>query len=100
MKTCIVDSYGIVGTELNIDVALNSNKKPIPYISYYTASKPKIARWADTVDLTADTLGAGAVEDVFTGNWEVSYIPTSTQNHTPEKASNKKKLPHEKCRSF
>ena len=79
MKTCIVDSYGIIGTELSIDVALDDNSKPVPYISYYSASRPKIARWVNTTALSSSTLARGAIEDAFTGAWEVSYIPTSSK---------------------
>lgn len=79
MKTCLVDSYGIIGTRLNIDVALNSSNKPIPYISYYSSSRPKIARWSDSVSLTSSSLTNGATDDQFTGSWEVSYVPTSSK---------------------
>ena len=79
MKTCIVDSYGIIGTRLNIDVALNSNNTPIPYISYYSASRPKIARWSDAVNLTSSSVIDGATDEQFTGYWEVSYVPTSSK---------------------
>ncbi|MBR1722940.1 MAG: hypothetical protein IJ727_10735 [Treponema sp.] len=79
MKTCIVDSYGIIGTRLNIDVALNSNNTPIPYISYYSASRPKIARWSDAVNLTSSSVINGATDEQFTGYWEVSYVPTSSK---------------------
>ena len=83
--TCIVDSYGIIGTELNIDVVQDSNNKPVPYISYYAGScaKPKMAYWAGNTTLSVSALstdsGTGAVEDVFTGGWEVTVIPTSSK---------------------
>ena len=87
---CIVDSYGIIGTELNIDVVQDDSeeeneKKPIPYISYYAGScaKPKMAYWAAGTSLSVSILnkdsGNGAVEEVFTGGWEVSVIPTSSK---------------------
>ena len=80
VKKCIVDSYGIIGTELNIDVALNDAGNPVPYISYYAGScaRPKIAYWAGT-DITSATLLNSAVDEVFTGVWEVSVIPTSSK---------------------
>ncbi|MBO4858927.1 MAG: hypothetical protein J5527_10485 [Treponema sp.] len=72
-KTCLVDSYGIIGTELNIDVALK-NGKPVPYISYYANScvKPKTAYLVGSID----SLKEGAVDEIFTGEWEISIIPT------------------------
>ena len=79
-KKCIVDSYGIVGTELNIDVALKDNK-PVPYISYYGSScaRPKVAYWAgDESIATASTL-EGAEDEAFTKSWEVSIIPSSSK---------------------
>ena len=81
-KTCIVDSYGLIGTELNIDVALNSSGNAIPYISYYAGScaHPKTAHWAGTTSLaSATTLGSVDDEEYFTGAWEVSIIPTQSK---------------------
>ncbi len=75
VKTCIVDSNGIVGDNLMIDVALE-NGKAIPRISYYNSSskKPKMAYLVDTTEENPD----GAKDDLFTGKWEVTVIPTST----------------------
>lgn len=80
-QTCIVDSYGLIGTELDIAVALDASGSPLPFISYYAGSnaKPKAAKWAGTKALTADTLTAGAIDEVFTGAWDVSLIPTSSK---------------------
>ena len=74
-KTCLVDSYGIIGTELNIDVALK-NGKPVPYISYYANScvRPKTAHLVGSID----SLKQGSKEDAFTAEWEISVIPTSS----------------------
>ena len=75
VKTCIVDSNGIVGDNLMIDVALE-NGKAIPRISYYNSSskKPKMAYLVDTTEENPE----GAKDDLFTGKWEVTVIPTST----------------------
>ena len=81
-KTCLVDSYGLIGTELNIDVALDSSGNPVPYISYYAGScaHPKIAYWAGTTSIANAEILNG-VDDLerFTGVWEVSVIPTSSR---------------------
>lgn len=81
-KTCLVDSYGLIGTELNIDVALDSSGNPIPYISYYAGScaHPKTAHWAGTTHI-ASTTTLNSVDDYerFTGVWEVSVIPTQSR---------------------
>ncbi|MBR1537065.1 MAG: hypothetical protein IJ630_09020 [Treponema sp.] len=80
-KTCIVDSYGIIGTELNIDVALDASGNPVPYISYYAGScaRPKIAYWAGTESIATSSLIESADDEVFTGAWEVSIVPTSSK---------------------
>ena len=73
-QTCIVDSAGVVGANLTIDVALEDGKA-IPRISYYSNScvRPKLAYLVDT----EGSLSAGAEEDEFTGKWEVTVIPTT-----------------------
>ena len=95
-KTCIVDSYGIIGTEINIDVGLkavldaegnpvleNGNPKyiTIPYISYYAGSsaRPKIASWAGENNISTASYLLGADEEIFTGCWDISLIPTESR---------------------
>ena len=81
-KTCLVDSYGLIGTELNIAVALDDSGNPIPYISYYAGScaHPKTAHWAGTTSIASAT-SLNSVDDYerFTGSWEVSVIPTQSK---------------------
>ena len=77
-QTCTVDSYGIIGSEISLEVAMSgsgSDAKPIPYISYYadSAVKPKIAYLNDV-----SSISDGATRDYFTQKWEVSYLPTSS----------------------
>lgn len=77
-QTCTVDSYGIIGSEISMEVAMSdsgSDAKPIPYISYYadSAVKPKIAYLNDV-----SSVSDGATKDYFTQKWEVSYLPTSS----------------------
>ena len=76
--SCTVDSYGIIGSEISLDVAMSgsgNDAKPIPYISYYadSAVKPKIAYLNDV-----SSISDGATQDYFTQKWEVSYLPTSS----------------------
>ena len=81
-KTCIVDSYGLIGTELNIDVALDASGNAIPYISYYAGScaHPKTAHWAGTTSISSATiLNAVDEDEYFSGRWEVSVIPTQSK---------------------
>ncbi|MBR4789393.1 MAG: hypothetical protein IK024_00720 [Treponema sp.] len=82
---CIIDSYGIIGTEINIDVVQDNNNKPVPYISYYAGScaKPKMAYWVGKEALSTTVLnkkeGSGAFEDAFTKAWEVTVLPTTSK---------------------
>ena len=57
----------------NVQLLDNSSGNPMPYISYWGANMPKIA-W-----LNAASASSGTVNDMFNGNWEVSYIPTSSK---------------------
>lgn len=87
--SCVVDSYSQIGTKLSIDTALNSNNKVVPYISYFAeglSSLPKLAYLPDGITTTSATTiaasiknGADASTNLFTGDWEVSMIPTSSK---------------------
>lgn len=82
-----VDSYQIVGSRTQIDVQKEVHKKVdyyVPYISYYNPAtqKTKLAYL-----LAGENYSAQGVkdDDTFTGNWEVSVIPTSSdiqEDHT------------------
>ena len=74
-QTCIVDSAGVVGSNLTIDVALDDSGNAIPRISYYSSScvRPKLAYLVDAENTSA----AGTVDDEFTGKWEVTVVPTA-----------------------
>ena len=70
-----IDSCDNAGSHLTMDVAYDKavadGGKAVPYISYWGSGMPKIAyKYAAS--------GDGAVDDMFTGNWEVSYIPTTS----------------------
>lgn len=83
VKTCIVDSSGIVGDYLTIDVALKEGKA-VPQISYYNSStkRPKLAYLVNTDFYAANTQSTivdGAKKDLFTGTWESTVIPTSSK---------------------
>jgi len=78
-KTCVVDSNGVVGSNITIDVAMKgsgTNSKAVPQIGYYATSciRPKLAYLYDTsaTDIT------GSSEDAFTGVWECTVIPTNS----------------------
>lgn len=82
-NTCIVDSNGIVGSNLTLDVALDAdNGFAIPYISYYGSVGPKLAyltefgkaKAAEDGNTIADA--PGTIKDMFTGYWEVTEIPS------------------------
>lgn len=81
-KTVIVDSYGSVGTYTMIDVARNVEYGTfVPYISYRcesnsdTTASVKIA-YPVSWDSTGNVLIGVDSSDRYTGNWEVSVVPT------------------------
>lgn len=81
-----VDSYQIVGSRTQIDVQKEGDYY-VPYISYYNPAtqKTKLAyllTGESSIDYSAQGVKA---DDTFTGNWEVSVIPTSSdiqEDHT------------------
>jgi hypothetical protein len=77
--SCIVDSRSVVGKQLTLDVGLVNDvddngtitgSHAVPYIGYVYDKYPKLAK------LVSTDFAAGASEDFFTGNWEVTYVPT------------------------
>lgn len=82
-KTCVVDAYSQVGNRISIETAVHAtNGKVVPYISYFSdglSSLPKMAYLPNGVSSAADVVdGADADTTLFTGNWEVTLIPTSS----------------------
>ena len=89
-QTCVVDSSGVIGTNLTIDVAMDDSgesAKAIPRISYYSNScvKPKLAYLADTTSVNP----AGADDEEFTGKWEITVVPTGSTLNTQSAQYNK-----------
>ena len=90
-NSVVVDSYTTTGEKINLDVGLKTvtvNKTTsnvaVPYISYYmgTSKRPAVASLVVPENGTVDYTAAGTDKDsLFTGNWEVSLVPTpSTLN--------------------
>ena len=77
IKTCTVDSYQTVGKELTIDVAKVGDYQ-IPHIGYYgtTPKKPRYAYLADPEKFYGGTALNGVENDLYTGVWECSIVPT------------------------
>ena len=77
-----VDSFTITGEQINIDVGRKLNAQGayvvVPVISYYVsaAKLPAVASLVIPDDGTMDYTAQGTENDVFTGNWEVSPVPT------------------------
>ena len=89
VEACIVDSNGIVGENLTLDVALESdaaNAIAVPYIGYYGSSSPKMAFLSEE-GIKALKAGDnksindldGAISEKFTGYWEVTELPTDSK---------------------
>ena len=78
--SCIVDSNGFLGTGITLDVAFDNEDatgKAVPYIGYYGAYGPKMA-YLSLNGKNAEVLTAGAKNDRFTGYWEVTELPTTS----------------------
>lgn len=82
-RSVMVDSYGSVGTYPMIDVAKDSeNGNFIPYISFRcesnsdTTASVKIAYPVNWDETTGNVLNGVDSYDRYTGNWEVSVVPT------------------------
>jgi large repetitive protein len=75
-----VDSYGIVGTQVQIDTEIESGKV-IPYISYYNGAteKPKMAYLVPQTTMDYAATGSDSTTEIFTGKWEVTIVPTSSE---------------------
>ena len=73
-QSCIVDSNGVIGSNITIDVALNASGKAIPRIGYYANScvSPKLAYLVDSAAAASE----GSIDEAYTGNWECTVVPT------------------------
>ncbi len=78
-NSVVVDSYGIVGSQITIDV-VKDDGKIIPYIGYYAGSLPKLAYLPGGVALDENGYLTTSVsaDEMFTGDWEVGFVPTSS----------------------
>ena len=90
----ILYSFTITGERINLDVGLeqvrNTSKYvAVPYITYYngTARKPTVAKLVipetlpedyKSVIYKAQGTGTNDGRDIFTGNWEISLVPTAS----------------------
>lgn len=89
IKVAKVDSYKNCGDYITLDVALDANDNPVPQIGYYSMSsvRPKYARWNPKAPGSIKTLtnidGCDA-NDSYTGNWEVTNIPTISGARTTD----------------
>ncbi len=77
-----VDSFTITGERITLDTGKDAAGKIIPYISYFngTARLPAVAKLivpsSGTVNYKAQGTGTADGEDVFTGNWEITLVPS------------------------
>lgn len=69
-----VDDYGDVGEKLTLEVVrYEEDGVQIPYIGYYGNKRAKMAY---LVDLDSDNRKEGALNNLYTGKWEVTFVPT------------------------
>lgn len=76
-----VDSFGSVGAKCTIDLAKNADGKWVPYIGYQMNAylgTPLAAKIAYLPEGVSSDIPAGVnKKDCYTGDWEVSIVPTS-----------------------
>ncbi len=75
-----VDSFTITGERITLDVGKDASGNVIPYISYFngTARLPCVARLVVPENGVMNYKAQGTnAEDMFTGNWEISLVPSS-----------------------
>lgn len=93
IKQAKIDGYLITGYKPSIDV-VKEGSNYVPYISYYLPSSltTRYAKLADVSKLTSGSLDGCDENDMFTGVWEVSTIPTNNniENENVEIAFYKK----------
>ncbi len=75
-ETAVVDGYGVVGSNITLDVAKSAAGDWTPYIGYYATSciRPK---YAYKVDTTSDA-PTGSADEAYTGAWEITVLPTNS----------------------
>ena len=99
---CVVDSAGVVGSNLTIDVALDSVGNAIPRIGYYSNScvRPKLAYLVDTTTANPE----GAVEEELGGIGFQNRRMFIEYGHVQGKClseNNTLRNPHERiCRNY
>ena len=76
--TCVVDSNGVVGSNLTIDVGKDKKGNVVPHIGYYATSsiRPKMAYYVGGFEKDSSSIAEGSVNDQFTGTWECATVPT------------------------
>ena len=75
-KIATVDSYSLAGTHVSIDLAKDpTTRKWVPYIGYYMPGNAN-ARLAYLVGGINYDVPNGAENEKYTGNWEISIVPT------------------------
>ena len=90
LKTALIDSYSQVGKYISLDTALvlregsTAEYNVVPYITYYGdgfEGLPKLAYLPGGINSTSPNVpnGSSIDDDMFTGSWEVSLIPTSSE---------------------
>ena len=90
LQTALVDSYSQVGKYISLDTALvlregsTTAYNVVPYITYYGDGfngLPKLAYLPGGINSASPDVPDGATDedDMFTGSWEVSVIPTASE---------------------
>lgn len=85
----VVDSYSNTGTQITIDVGYDKERTSVvvPYIGYYNESAKRAAvahpvikstTTSGTTTYSVNYKAQGTSDSVYTGNWEISIVPTAS----------------------
>ena len=96
----LVDSFTITGERITIDAGIVDYTKAdgttvqvvVPYIGYFngTSRLPTVAKLVVPEGGVMNYNAQGTVDDIFTGNWEISIVPSSktlTTNYYDKKST-------------
>ncbi|MCI5607164.1 MAG: Ig-like domain-containing protein [Spirochaetia bacterium] len=85
----VIDSYSNTGTQITIDVGYDKTRTSVvvPYIGYYNESAKRAAvahpvikstTTSGTTTYSVNYKAQGTSDSVYTGNWEISIVPTAS----------------------
>lgn len=94
IRKCAVDGGGVFGADLTMDIVMSDDADsiPIPYFGYQGSGLPRTAYLVGgiTSDIKNGTKPFDGYDSsgLFTGMWEIGYVPTENRLHNKENRIN------------